>query len=204
MASCWKSFSPKKARQGPASEISLVTTVATPAKWPGRDWPSRRAASEPGSTTVAGAPPGYISLAEGAKTRSTPAASAVARSRSRSDGYWVRSSPAANWSGFTKMVAATTSHVDTAALNSDRCPSCRAPIVGTSPSRLPGERAEEVALRNSSREVTTSTNRSRPHRRSRSARPVMRSSPGAGQGRPRRRTRRALPGRSPGGAGRSC
>ena len=51
-----------------------MTTVATPAKWPGRDAPSRRSASAPGSTLVSGSPPGYISLTEGANKSPTPAA----------------------------------------------------------------------------------------------------------------------------------
>ena len=36
----------------------LATTVSTPAKWPGRDAPSRTVASGPGSTVTCGVPPG--------------------------------------------------------------------------------------------------------------------------------------------------
>jgi len=55
-ASCWKSFSPKNARHRPLSDSSLVTTVATPVKWPGREAPSRRSARGSGSTLVSGSP----------------------------------------------------------------------------------------------------------------------------------------------------
>ena len=39
IASCWKSFSPNTATCGCAMWNSLATTVATPAKWPGRRAP---------------------------------------------------------------------------------------------------------------------------------------------------------------------
>ena len=39
-ASCWKSFSPNTATSGRTAVNSLVTTVVTPSKWPGRAAPS--------------------------------------------------------------------------------------------------------------------------------------------------------------------
>ena len=48
---------------------SLVTTVATPRKWPGRDDPSRWSL-RPATSPKVLAPLGYISSAEGANTRS--------------------------------------------------------------------------------------------------------------------------------------
>jgi len=41
----------------------------------------------------------------------------------------------------TKMEAATKSDLSRAALTSDKCPSCKAPMVGTSPRCAPRERA---------------------------------------------------------------
>ena len=51
-ASCWKSFSPNTATSGRTAPNSLVTTVVTPRKWPGRAAPSITSASAPGSTWV--------------------------------------------------------------------------------------------------------------------------------------------------------
>ena len=48
------------------------------------------------------------------------------------------SSGSPNWSGFTKMLTATTSHSARARSSSDVCPSCSAPMVGTSPTTRPG------------------------------------------------------------------
>ncbi len=58
--SCWKSFSPKYARHGPAIENSLATTVATPSKNVGRDLPSSGPAMPP-TLTVVWIGVGYIS-----------------------------------------------------------------------------------------------------------------------------------------------
>ena len=84
-ASCWKSFSPKSARHGPAMAKSLATTVATPAKCVGREAPSMDWLRPP-TATVVRTGSGYISSCSGLKSRSTPAPSAFARSPSGSRG----------------------------------------------------------------------------------------------------------------------
>ena len=61
-------------------------------------------------------------------------ASSDLQSASNVRGYFAKSSPGANCSGFTKMEATTMSHSDRACRTKERCPSCRAPIVGTKPS----------------------------------------------------------------------
>ena len=81
IASCWKSLRPNTATSGRVTPSSLVTTVATPRKCPGRIGPSSRSASGPGSTWVWN-PGGYIVAAVGAYTASTPTARHAARSTS--------------------------------------------------------------------------------------------------------------------------
>jgi len=63
---------------------SLVTTVATPRKWPGRWRASGRRSKPLTSTKGCGDPSssGYISPALGTKSRSTPAAASLAASSS--------------------------------------------------------------------------------------------------------------------------
>jgi hypothetical protein len=65
IANCWKSLRPNTATCGRVAPKSLVTTVVTPRKWPGRTGPSSRSASAPGSTWV-WKPTGYIAAAVGA------------------------------------------------------------------------------------------------------------------------------------------
>src|SRR3982074_2337490 len=69
------------------------------------------------------------------------------QSRSNSRGYFDKSSVGPNWVGFTKIETATESHCAFAARTSDKCPSCRAPMVGTRPSRLRPARASRQAAR---------------------------------------------------------
>ncbi len=64
---------------------SLATTVATPAKWVGRDAPSMVAASS-GTITDVAVGRGYISSTDGVNSTSTPAASDRAESAGRSRG----------------------------------------------------------------------------------------------------------------------
>ena len=206
MASCWKSFSPKKARQLPASEMSLVTTVATPAKCPGRDAPSRHSANRPGSTLVEGTPSGYISPAmEQRQARRRPLRpSPGPRSRSR---RVARRDPRRqpNCSGFTKMVAATTSHAK--------------PLLGTATGALrAGLPSSGRARAGHLMSVPTPRclakfvvgwrlpPRTGPGRTDGLGRLGRCCGPrqALGQGRHRRRSRRALTGPSPGGAVRSC
>src|SRR5882757_1980874 len=107
--------------------------VATPVKCPGREAPSNRSPTSD-TVTVVTEPFGYISAASGANKTSTLSASSDLQSASNVRGYFAKSSPGANCSGFTKMEATTVSHSDRARRTKDRCPSCRAPIVGTKPS----------------------------------------------------------------------
>ena len=58
---------------------SRATTVATPAKWPGRALPHRPRATGPGSIEVA-KPGGYISSTDGANMKSMPMSLARAAS----------------------------------------------------------------------------------------------------------------------------
>src|ERR1700722_624912 len=96
------------------------------------------------------APGGYISSTEGANNNSTDSFSNSARSRSKSRGYFCKSSRGPNCKGFTKIDAATTSHEAFAARTSDKCPSCSAPMVGTNPNRFPLRLASRHAARISS------------------------------------------------------
>lgn len=66
-------------------ENSFATTVATPAKCSGRAAPSKRRVIS-ATVTVVSTGRGYISSTPGWNTSVTPAASARARSRSRSHG----------------------------------------------------------------------------------------------------------------------
>ena len=125
-ASCCQSFSPKYAWHGPAMLKSLATTVATPAKCVGRDAPSIDADTSATDTDVSvGVPNGYISSTLGCSTTSTPAASHIAASRSKSRGYVARSSFAPNCNGFTKIVTRVTSRSATERSINVRWPSCR-------------------------------------------------------------------------------
>ncbi len=64
---------------------SLATTVATPAKWVGRDAPSS-GSDTPATDTVVSTGVGYISATSGTNSMSTPAAAVSDRSWSRSRG----------------------------------------------------------------------------------------------------------------------
>ena len=87
-ASCWKSFSPKYARDGPTTLNNLATTVHTPEKWVGRLAPSKRSESAGTATCVSTAPrpSGYISSSLGANTTAAPWSAASETSPSRSRG----------------------------------------------------------------------------------------------------------------------
>ena len=76
-----------------------------------------------------------------------------------------RSSACPNWSGLTNSVIATNPHRSRAAASSERWPSCRAPIVGTSPTTRPAPRAASHAARNAARSAITSTDRAPPNPR---------------------------------------
>src|SRR5579872_6405115 len=146
---------------------SLVTTVATPSKWPGRDAPSQAAASGPTDTTVEGGSgqSGYISVTPGAKTTSTPRAAQTSTSLASVRGYRSRSAGSPNCSGLTKTVTQTVSHSDRARMISDSWPAWSAPIVGTSPTRPPPARASSRACRQAATEWSSATSDTRPHRR---------------------------------------
>ena len=130
------SFCPKNATSGWTISNSLLTTVATPRKCPGRDAPSSFPLSPSTSTNVF-APGGYISSTDGRKSSSTSSFSSSARSRGRSRGYLSRSSEGPNCRGLTKIDTAVAPQRDFEARTSDRCPSCKAPMVGTKPRLLP-------------------------------------------------------------------
>jgi hypothetical protein len=133
---------------------SLVTTVATPSKCPGRCTPQSGSASDPTRTRVC-SPAGYISEGVGANTASAPAAVSFATSPSRSRGYFARSSVGPNCVGLTKIVAATNCARARASETRRRCPSWSAPIVGTRPTRLPEARAPAHASRKEERSWRT-------------------------------------------------
>ena len=67
------------------------------------------------------------------------------------------SSGSPNCSGFTKMLTATTSHSARARVISEVCPSCSAPMVGTSPTTPPVERARSSTARQAATVSATST-----------------------------------------------
>ena len=62
-ASCWASFSPNTTVSGRARCSSFSTTVSTPSKKPGRNWPSSTRPIGPASAVTSGLPAGYISAA---------------------------------------------------------------------------------------------------------------------------------------------
>ena len=85
IASCWKSFSPNTATSGWTMLNSLVTTVATPAKWTGRLRPHRWVARSRTRTSV-WKPGGYMSAGVGANTTATRSRRTSSMSRSKSRG----------------------------------------------------------------------------------------------------------------------
>src|SRR3989449_8303088 len=111
---------------------SFVTTVVTPPKCPGRESPSYRRVRRCTETAVSKSGR-YISWARGRKTASTPPDRQRRRSCTSERGYRSKSSSGPNCRGFTKMLTATASQASLAARISKRCPSCSAPMVGTSP-----------------------------------------------------------------------
>ena len=82
-------------------------------------------------------PPPYISAGVGAKTASTPTELQSSISLSKVLGYLSKSSDGPNWIGFTKTETTTLSQVSFAFFIKLKCPSCKAPIVGTSPTFKP-------------------------------------------------------------------
>ncbi len=78
-ASCWKSFSPKKAMSGMTWLKSLHTTVATPSKWPGREAPQKLALT-PETAILLAKPSGYIASTVGAHSSEQPSLSSIAES----------------------------------------------------------------------------------------------------------------------------
>src|SRR5688500_6306329 len=90
-------------------------------------------------------------------TTSAPRERTLAVSPSISRGYFARSSFGPNCNGFTKMLTTTKSAAFRAVSISRRCPSCRAPIVGTNAMRLPRARAAATTFRTSGILVRTST-----------------------------------------------
>src|SRR5687768_7418858 len=71
------------------------------------------------------------------KATSQPRASSIARSCASCRGYLSKSSPGPNCVGLTKRLAIVRSAIDLERSISERCPSCRAPMVGTSPTVSP-------------------------------------------------------------------
>mmetsp|Transcript_44870 Transcript_44870/g.116238 ORF Transcript_44870/g.116238 Transcript_44870/m.116238 type:complete len:279 (+) Transcript_44870:931-1767(+) len=133
-AHCIASFCPNTATSASHTLKSLRHTVATPVKKCGRAASSLLPCTNVGTTTVPpGEPCGYISSGCGAKTAETPRSDSSWRSRSNVRGYLSKSSWAANCAGFTKIVARTSSACFFASSMSSRCPECRLPMVGTSP-----------------------------------------------------------------------
>ena len=53
-ASCWASFSPRNSTSGCTMSRSLVTTRATPSKWPGREAPSNVSGERPAHVNAGG------------------------------------------------------------------------------------------------------------------------------------------------------
>ena len=127
---------------------NFVTTVTTPTKNPGLDVAQRQSVSLE-MTTVVDASGWYISDAFGAKRRSTPIATSFLISLFSSLGYSSKSSSGRNCLGFTNIVAITRLHFCCAILIRDRCPSCKAPIVGTKPIVCPSTCQRDVCCLNS-------------------------------------------------------
>mmetsp|Transcript_31943 Transcript_31943/g.51582 ORF Transcript_31943/g.51582 Transcript_31943/m.51582 type:complete len:205 (+) Transcript_31943:542-1156(+) len=134
---CCASLAPKKAISGSTMLNSLQTTVAIPLKNPSlppRDGSPSSISEQFSTLTKVLLPGGYISSVFGMKTRSTPPTdSSLRKSPSTSRGYDERSSVGANWVGFTKMLTTVYLHSCLLRFTSDRCPSCKYPIVGTKP-----------------------------------------------------------------------
>ena len=83
-----------------------------------------------------------MSETDGANTASAPAASHFAASSSSWRGYLSKSSFGPNWVGFTNIETTTVSASSFALRTRLKCPSCSAPIVGTSAIFPPFERAD--------------------------------------------------------------
>src|SRR5439155_21859832 len=120
-----ESFWPKYATSGRTISNSLATTVATPAKWPGRAAPSSGSPISPGSMRIL-SPGGYISSTLGTNAAATPAASSVARSFASWRGYLVKSSFGPQCGGWTKIDTTGASVSRFARPTGVRCPAWRA------------------------------------------------------------------------------
>ena len=187
---CCASFQPKYAASGWTAMSSFTTIVATPSKCARpRTAPSNDSATWPATRTVVAKPVGYISAGAGAKTTSTPACSASRRSASSTRGYAARSAGSSNWVGLTNTDSTTVSFSDAAADSSERCPSCRAPIVGTKPI-VPVRAGRSAARRSATVRATIIGQCSRRAGSRQPARawrpPVRRTGPGAAASAPRR------------------
>ena len=212
MASCWKSFSPKKARHGPASESSLVTTVATPAKWPGRDGALEEVAERPGLDHRRAAPrPGTSRSPKGRRRARRPPPRPSRGPVSRFDGYRARSSADSELERVHED-----GRRDDVAGRDRRSKQRQVPLVQRShrrdepePATWPRVPTRSPCGTRRGRRLPPRTGPGRPRTRvirlgtrDRWLRVLARGA--AGRGRPRRRSRRARPGRAPGGAARSC
>ena len=135
-ASCWASFMPNTPMSARVMLKSLFTTSNTPWKCVGRDLPHITLESfDSLKPTLASGE--YISSGVGRKTRSAPSAPQRARSAFSLRGYAAKSSLGANCAGFTKIETMIRSAFACALRMSERCPSCRKPIVGTIAMRSP-------------------------------------------------------------------
>ena len=134
---CWMSFCPKTATSGWTMLNSFATTVSTPVKWPGRAAPSHRDASDVGTTVTARpAPIDLVRLRREQQVDAARLGQLRIAARGRADsGRNPRSGP--NCSGLTKMLMHDDAARSRARSTSARCPSCSAPIVGTSAIRSP-------------------------------------------------------------------
>ena len=125
---------------------SLATTVVTPRKCPGRDFPSELFA-DAFHGDVGGRTLRIHFFDRGREEKMTPSFSSKSQSRSKVRGYFERSSLGPNCVGLTKMEVATASHWARAARTSERWPSCNAPMVGTRPRRFPARRRARLGAR---------------------------------------------------------
>ena len=102
-ASCCQSFSPNTATCGLAAHSSLVTTVATPRKWPGRERPQSGLLSSVTSTQVCA--PWRVHLGGLGREHDVDAAPPAQRRGPRRACAGRRPGPRAslNWVGFTKI-----------------------------------------------------------------------------------------------------
>src|SRR6476620_1419452 len=117
---------------------SFATTVHTPRKCPGRDLPSSVLDNEVSATNVERSVR-YTSSADGRNKRSTPAFRQNSSSPFSGRGYRLYSPPGSTWSGFTKLLTATSPRVPAASRGtriSSPCALGNAPIVGTSTRRF--------------------------------------------------------------------